>query len=95
MADHHSPPPRSPGVWLGLSIAATILCCWPLSIPGIVFAVQAMQAQERGDVERWQDRVERSGVWTLWSIGVSVVLGVVVFACGFSGALNDSEAAVR
>lgn len=83
--------PRSPGVWLGLSIAATILCCWPLAIPGIVFAVQAMQAQERGDVVRWQDRVDRSRVWTLLSIGVAAGFFALVVALGLSNALAESQ----
>jgi predicted alpha/beta hydrolase len=81
--------PRSPGLWLGLSIGATILCCWPLAIPGIVFAAQAMQAQGRGDIYRWENRVNLARVWTLWSIGLTVGFLALVIGAGLLGYLDD------
>jgi hypothetical protein len=83
--------PRSPGLWLGLSIAATLLCCWPLAIPGIVFAAQAMQAQGQGDVARWEDRVNRARTWTLLSIWLTVGFLVLVIALGVTGAIGGSQ----
>lgn len=40
---------HEPGLWLGLSIGATLLCCVPVGIPGIVYAALAMGSQSRGD----------------------------------------------
>lgn len=83
--------PRSPGLWLGLSIAATLLCCWPVAIPGIVFAAQALQAQGRGDVGEARARVDRARFWTLLSIGLGVAFYVVIFGIALTGALSDTQ----
>lgn len=82
---------RSPGLWLGFSIAATLLCCWPLAIPGIVFAAQALEAQGRGDLTRCAERVNRSRVWTLWSIWLVVgLLALGILGGGIVDAIESS-----
>ena len=69
-----------PGLWLGLSIAATLLCCLPLGVPGIVFAAMAMDANGRGDWVTASQRTEQAKTWTLWSFGVGLAV-IVVYVC--------------
>jgi hypothetical protein len=76
--------PREPGLWLGLSIASTLLCCMPLGVVGVVYSAMAMDARDRGDVYRWQERVEKARVWTLWSIALGVVYVAVVAFIGLA-----------
>ncbi|MEV6964972.1 CD225/dispanin family protein [Hamadaea sp. NPDC051192] len=52
-------------MWLGLSIAATLFCCTPLGIVGIVFSAMAMDANSRGDHGLAEARTERAKSWTL------------------------------
>jgi hypothetical protein len=65
--------PAEPGLWLGLSIGATMLCCQPLGIVGIVFSALAMESRSRGDLYAWERRVRQARTWTLWSIGIGVL----------------------
>jgi hypothetical protein len=69
--------PRDPNLWLGLSIGATLLCCTPAGIVGIVFSALAMDARSHGDLALWERRVELARVWTLWSIGLGVAVLLV------------------
>ena len=73
----------SPGTWLGWSIAASILCCTPIGIVGIVFAALAMSARDRGDYAAAEVHLRRARLWTYISAGVAlvaVVIGVAVAA---------------
>jgi hypothetical protein len=67
---------NGPGLWLGLSIAATLLCCLPLGIPGIVYAALAMGAQARGDYSTAEFQTRQARGWTLGAIiaGIAVIL---------------------
>ncbi|MBN1863776.1 MAG: CD225/dispanin family protein [Victivallales bacterium] len=42
-----APPPN----YLAFAIVTTILCCWPLGIPAIIFACQVNGKHESGDHE--------------------------------------------
>jgi hypothetical protein len=72
--------PAEPGLWLGLSIGASLLCCQPLGIVGIVFSALAMESRNRGDLHGWDHRVRLARTWTLWSIGLGVlpVVGLII-----------------
>lgn len=79
----YTPPPPpdgagtlNPGLWLGLSIAATLCCCTPLGIVGIVFAAQAMGANTRGDYYETRDKIEKAKTFTFWAIGLGLLVGV-------------------
>jgi hypothetical protein len=75
--------PAEPGLWLGLSIGASLLCCQPLGIVGIVFSALAMESRNRGDVYGWERRVGLARTWTLWSIGIGV-LPVIALVIAFA-----------
>lgn len=76
----HEPQPNSglnPGLWLGLSIAATVMCCLPLGVVGIIYAAQAMDAHGKGDFVTAAQRIDKAKTWTLWSAIVSVAVVVI------------------
>jgi hypothetical protein len=79
-APYQGPLPAEPGLWLGLSIGATMLCCTPIGVVGIVYSALAMEARSRGDIYGWESRVQSARTWTLWSIGIGVVV-VVAAIC--------------
>lgn len=75
-------PPVNPGLWLGLSIGATLMCCVPLGIVGIVYAAMAMDAQSRGDVYLSAERAAKARLWTQWSIGIGLLFIVIAICLG-------------
>jgi hypothetical protein len=88
---YHGQTPAEPGLWLGLSIGATLLCCTPVGVVGIVYSALAMEARSRGDIYGWESRVQSARTWTLWSIGLGVLV-VVAVICLF---LSNPELAER
>jgi hypothetical protein len=91
-SDDHSVPsdyvppgydPPSPAVWMGMAIAATLLCCLPFGVVGIVYAALAIEARNRGDVSAWDRRVRLARGWTILSILPGVVLIIVAVVRGF------------
>jgi hypothetical protein len=70
------------GLWLGLSIAATVMCCLPLGIPGIVYAAKAMGDESRGDYHLAEENVGKARTWTLVSAGVAILLLVLALCSG-------------
>ncbi|MEV0268974.1 CD225/dispanin family protein [Hamadaea sp. NPDC050747] len=80
----------SPGLWLGLSIAATLFCCTPLGIVGIVFSAMAMDANSRGDHGLAEERTERAKTWTLWAIGLGVLI-VILYICLLANRAGGSD----
>lgn len=67
------PPPNN---WLVPSILATIFCCLPFGIVGIVFAAQVNSKWAGGDVAGANDSAAKAKLWTLLSAGVGVALVV-------------------
>jgi hypothetical protein len=82
--DRYAEPAPSAGLWLGLSIAATALCCTPLGIVGIVYSAMAMDALSRGDYYLAAERVRTARTWTQWSffLGLAVLVLAVCVAAG-------------
>lgn len=85
--------PAAPSTWLWQSIAATVLCCLPLGIAGIVFASQAGAARDYGNLEVAAEKAGRARLFTLIAVGIWVV-GIVVWfaavALGVGGALTGA-----
>lgn len=58
---------------LGWAIAATILCCLPLGVVAIFFAIKTMRYNRNGDTalaQKWSDR-------TAWLIIASIIFGII------------------
>ncbi|MBB6172377.1 TRAP-type mannitol/chloroaromatic compound transport system permease small subunit [Nocardiopsis mwathae] len=77
----YGPPPGGapPSNWLVPSILATIFCCLPFGIVGIVFAAQVNDKWNTGDYAGAQDSADKAKKWTLASVISVPVLFVVVF----------------
>ncbi|NUR71123.1 MAG: CD225/dispanin family protein [Hamadaea sp.] len=80
----------SPGLWLGLSIAATLFCCMPLGIVGIVFAAMAMDANSRGDYGLAEERAARAKNWTIGAIVLGLIV-LVLYICLVANRVNASN----
>jgi Interferon-induced transmembrane protein len=84
---YRSSAPAEPGLWLGLSIGATLVCCLPLGVVGIIFAAMAMDANNKGDYYLAQERTRQAKTWTLWSFGVGLGVIVLYVVCAAGGGL--------
>lgn len=64
--------------WLWQSIVATLLCCLPAGVVGIVFASKSQSAAAVGDIAGAQRYAGTARTWTLVAVGVAV-LGIVAY----------------
>lgn len=76
--------------WLWQSIVATVLCCLPAGVVGIVFAAQANSAKNVGDVATAREKARIARIWTLVSVGFGVVVILLFFVFGIFGAITSS-----
>lgn len=77
-------PPRPPS-HLALSIIATILCCLPLGVVGIVYAAKVDANYSDGKYEEAMRNSESAKNWSFASIICGLVLFVIGFIVGASG----------
>ena len=80
-------PKPQPKNWLVESILATIFCCLPFGIAGIVFAVQVNKLYEAGDYQGAIEASANAGKWTKISFWVSVggIVLCILFVTLFGG----------
>lgn len=71
----------APDTWLWQSIVATLLCCLPFGIAGIVFASQANSAVSAGNYALAREKAGKAKTWTLVSVGVGLfaIVAYVIF----------------
>ena len=69
--------PIMPNTWLVQSILATICCCLPFGIVGIVNATKVESYYMRGDYANAIRCSENAKKWTIWAV-VSAVIIVVL-----------------
>jgi hypothetical protein len=67
-------PPQKIDPWLWQSIVATLLCCLPAGVVGIIFAAQANSAMTAGNWVEAQKKAGQAKTWTLVAVGLGVVL---------------------
>ena len=81
----YSPPVSAPGRPLGMpvpnylwqSIVVTILCCWPLGIPAIVYAAKVDGLSARGDIQGAMSASASAKRWCWIALGAwGVVVGI-------------------
>ena len=88
-----SAPPPNHLVWAIISI----LLCWPLGIPAIIFSTQVNSKWQQGDVAGAQDSSKKAKTFALWAtilgaIGIVLYIGLMaagVFASADSGDLTS------
>jgi len=66
-ASRESQPMHKPDSWLAWSIVSIFLCCWPLSIPGIVYASKVDRLWESGEHEEARRNAKLARQWTIAS----------------------------
>lgn len=81
--------------YLWQSIVVTILCCWPLGIPGIVYAAKVDGLKARGDIAGAMAASKNAKMWTgiAFGLGLTVIVIYIIFALvvGVSGAASHSS----
>lgn len=73
-----------PKTWLAESILATLLCCMPFGIVGIVYAAKVSTLFDQGDYEGAIAASKEAGKWTKISffigLGCIVMYGIFMLA---------------
>ncbi len=85
MEDFDRPRPKN---YLVESILATIFCCLPFGVAGIVFASRVNSAYDRGDYDEAEQASQDAWKWTKISIIIGVVVGVLSFVGGIVGGMS-------
>ncbi len=77
-----------PKTWLAESILATIFCCLPFGVVGIVYAAKVSSLFAAGNIEAAEEASRNAKKWTLIGCctGIVLILIYVVFGivAGFS-----------
>jgi len=68
-----------PKTYLIESILSTILCCWPLGIPSIVYAARVEKKFYAGDILGAEQDSANAKKWILINIGATVGLWILYF----------------
>ncbi|ABW15854.1 Interferon-induced transmembrane protein [Parafrankia sp. EAN1pec] len=86
------PPPYGQPIptYLWQSIACTLLCCLPAGIVAIVYATKVQSRQQIGDYAGALDASSKAKTWCIVSFGVGLVVVVLGFVLGASGALDSN-----
>lgn len=72
--------------WLWQSIVATLLCCMPAGIVGIVFAAKSQSELNVGNLAGARQQAGTARTWTLVAVGLGVAAWPLFFFVGaFSG----------
>lgn len=77
------PAGAAPKNWLWLSIVS-VLFCWPLAIPAIVFSSRVNGKWAAGDAAGAQSSSGRARMFGLVAIGLGVIAGIVQVVIGLS-----------
>ncbi len=66
-----------PDSWLTFAIIATVLCCPPFGIPGIVYAAKVDVLWTAGRYDEAEKAAKSARMWTLVSVGVGFLFAVI------------------
>jgi hypothetical protein len=75
----HPVPPKKIEDHLIKSIIATICCCLPLGIVGIVYAAKADALLRKGNRAAAEEAGKKAGLWSNLAIGEGVVINSLAF----------------
>lgn len=67
---------QKPDSWLAWSIISVFFCCWPFSIPAIVYASKVDGLWERGAYEEARRNARLARQWTIVSAITGFVIGM-------------------
>lgn len=81
--------PECPKTWMVESVLATIFCCLPFGIVGIINASKVSSLYASGRYDEAQQASKDAGKWTKIAAGVGIVGGILyllfLLIVGFSG----------
>lgn len=72
-----------PKTWLVESILATLFCCLPLGIVGIVNAAKVESCFSAGDIQGANNYSDKAKKWTTYSFWIGLVFGILYFLITF------------
>lgn len=72
--------------YLWQSIVVTILCCWPLGIPAIVYAAKVDGLKGRGDLAGAIEASKNAKKWTYIALFSGLAVGFIWVFVGFGSA---------
>ncbi|MEA5128830.1 MAG: CD225/dispanin family protein [Proteiniphilum sp.] len=78
-------PPLKPRNWLWQSILATLFCCIPFGVVGIIYAAKVDSLYFNGKYEESERMSRKARMWTLASVGAAllyVIFWIILFATG-------------
>jgi len=78
--------PVPPKTWLAESILATLFCCLPFGIVGIVHAAKVDSLYQSGLYDQAQKASEEAGKWTKISFWLGLAGGILYFILILTGA---------
>ncbi|RMG07018.1 MAG: hypothetical protein D6731_24635 [Planctomycetota bacterium] len=81
----HGPRSRKPPSHLGLAIASTVLCCWPVGIFAIVKAASVDGKWRQGDLQGAVTASEQAKKLSYWSMGLAAAYLLCMLALGALG----------
>ena len=66
--------------YLWQSIVVTILCCWPLGIPAIIYAAKVDGLKARGDIAGAREAAKNAKMWCgiALGLGLLIILGYII-----------------
>jgi hypothetical protein len=83
------PPGQQIPSYLWQSIVVTILCCWPLGIPAIVFAAKVEGLKARGDFAAAKEASDNAKKWSIISLVLGLVVILIYIALAATGVLTQ------
>ncbi|MBK5195279.1 MAG: CD225/dispanin family protein [Proteiniphilum sp.] len=78
-------PPLKPNNWLWQSIVATVLCCIPFGIAGIVYAAKVDSFYFNGQYEESERAAKKAKMWTSIAFAIGIlylILWIIMFSTG-------------
>jgi len=79
------PPMVKPSSWLWLGICTTLLCCLPLGIVSLVYALKVDSSWNAGDYNGAVSNSEKAKMWGFISAGIGFVCTILAFIGGLLG----------
>ena len=76
-----------PGYLLPLNILATLFCCLPVGILGIIFSVQARSNSQAGNYAAASAAVRRANISLISSVVLGILLITLVLVFGILGSI--------
>jgi len=77
-----------PETWLWQSILATLCCCLPLGVVGIIFAAQVKSKWQVGDQAGAIEAARKAKTFFWWAFGLGLFLNLLAFAFQFVAAAS-------